>query len=162
MLSDDYSDFHEVFSPSYSLRGKKNVFQEKLAIDEFYNNDLLKQLSYERRQAVEMPGPIEDEFSQYFSDFTLEDDARRIDRQEKMKKPVSERIVENFDNMDERCDTIVKHLETCAKCRKYVLSNFSAEETTDEILQIIIYGITGVFILFILDLFFKKGLSMTA
>lgn len=57
------------------------------------------------------------------------------------------------------CDNIIKHLKTCKKCKDYILHNFS--ETNDDLMNIAIYSITGVFLILLLDLFFKKGMSMS-
>lgn len=56
------------------------------------------------------------------------------------------------------CDNIIKHLKTCQKCKDYVLNNFN--ETSDDLMNIAIYSITGIFIIMLLDLFFKKGMKI--
>lgn len=78
--------------------------------------------------------------------------------------------VEKFSNVMygkyySECSTILKHLAVCDKCRQFIQKKFvpppkeveEEEEENDEYLDLAIYIITGVFVLFLLDMLMKFG-----
>jgi len=67
------------------------------------------------------------------------------------------------------CSKMLFHLSKCSKCRKYVMEKFQIEKqevsiakksTRDELLDIAIYIITGIFILFLLDIIVRLGKNL--
>lgn len=62
------------------------------------------------------------------------------------------------------CSSILQHLSKCVKCRQFVQQKFvpeknheEEEDEDDEYLDLAIYIVTGIFILFILDMLMKFG-----
>ena len=84
--------------------------------------------------------------------------------------PIQKVNVEKFSNVEygkyhSECSSILKHLSQCEKCRQFVKQKFAPsrpihkeeeeEEENDEYLDLAIYVITGIFILFLLDMLLK-------
>ena len=71
--------------------------------------------------------------------------------------------VEKFSNLGKYqndCSSILKHLSHCEKCREFVRGKFAPireteENKDDEYLDLAIYIVTGIFILFIIDILIK-------
>jgi hypothetical protein len=109
---------------------------------------------YQKPKKAEYPEPIQYEKSR---DYPLEEK-----QQEKQN-------IEKFSNLHygkyhSECSSILLHLSQCEKCRKFVQSKFAPpkkiedeEEENDEYLDLAIYIVTGIFILFILDMLMKFG-----
>ena len=80
-----------------------------------------------------------------------------------------EKKIEKFSNLQlgkyqTECSSILQHLSQCSKCRKFVQSKFAPQkpeteedEENDEYLDLAIYIVTGIFVLFILDMLMKFG-----
>jgi hypothetical protein len=67
---------------------------------------------------------------------------------------------ENFTDLDSDCEDIIRHCLKCKNCRKKLIEAFkinNEQNKTDELLDIVIYALTGVFVLFLLDFFIKIG-----
>ena len=74
---------------------------------------------------------------------------------------------ENFEDLDkEYCNRFLYHLSICNSCREFIRKKFGVrrkivqiarKNSKDEILDIALYIITGIFMLFLLDLFLKLG-----
>ncbi len=74
---------------------------------------------------------------------------------------------EPFDNMDrDYCNKFLYHLSICSRCREFVKKRFGSgkkiiemprKSNQDEFLDIALYIITGIFMLFLLDIFLKLG-----
>lgn len=81
--------------------------------------------------------------------------------------PIKKENVEKFSNINysgkyqSECSSILTHLSQCIKCRKFVQNKFAPQETekedNDEYLDLAIYIVTGIFILFTLDMVMKFG-----
>ena len=56
--------------------------------------------------------------------------------------------------MPEKCMRLIQHINSCPKCRKYVLSNIKGY-SGDYMIDILIYALTGAFILFLVDMLLK-------
>jgi len=82
-----------------------------------------------------------------------------------------EEIIEDFDNdndndNDSNCGHLIEHLSKCPKCRLYLEKHFGKQDNIqkyikkkreDQLLDIAIYIATGIFILFLLDIFVRLG-----
>lgn len=81
------------------------------------------------------------------------------------------KTIEKFENTSfqgkyrTECHVILKHLSECSKCRDFVRQKFisqtpiedDGDDSDDEYLDLAIYIVTGVFILFVLDMLMKFG-----
>ena len=67
------------------------------------------------------------------------------------------------DNEDTDCLKFLDHISKCEKCREFIIKKFKLTEATPEqknreyMLDIAIYILTGVFVLFLLDSFMNLG-----
>lgn len=75
-----------------------------------------------------------------------------------------ETITLDTDNNENDCLKFLDHLSKCKKCRDFIIKKFNLTEQDDpsikrkdEMLDMAIYILTGVFILFILDSFISLG-----
>jgi hypothetical protein len=83
-----------------------------------------------------------------------------------------EDIIEDFENettKDINCGHLLEHLAKCPKCRLYLEKHFGKQDNSqeylrkkreDQFLDIAIYIVTGIFILFLLDIFVRLGKFM--
>ncbi len=65
---------------------------------------------------------------------------------------------ETFENINP-CNEFEEHLKKCNLCRNKMTVIKQENFITDEILDLILYIITGIFILYLLNLFFNLGRS---
>ena len=78
-------------------------------------------------------------------------------------------VLESFQNSTEDsngCGHLIKHLANCPKCRLYLEKYFGKQESIqryiakkreDQFLDIAIYIVSGIFLLFLLDIFVRLG-----
>lgn len=85
---------------------------------------------------------------------------------EKVKKV--EKIKESFDNNDvstRECEKFLNHLEKCQRCRIFLIKKFNLDKKPEDIkreqyLDIIIFGLSGIFVLFLLDMVLNIGKNL--
>lgn len=74
---------------------------------------------------------------------------------------VQEDVKENYENyVDTECDNFLEHILTCEKCKEYILQKYNMKDNSinnDDMLDVAIYILTGIFVLFILDSFISLG-----
>jgi hypothetical protein len=82
-----------------------------------------------------------------------------------------DKVMEGFGNQtinnnDSDCGHLIEHLAQCPKCRLYLEKHFGGQgnaqkyinkKREDQLLDIAIYVATGIFILFLLDIFVRLG-----
>lgn len=84
-----------------------------------------------------------------------------------------DKVIEGFGNIsntdthtDSDCGHLIEHLAKCPKCRLYLEKHFGGngnvqkyinKKREDQLLDIAIYVATGIFILFLLDIFVRLG-----
>jgi hypothetical protein len=80
-----------------------------------------------------------------------------------------DKVMEGFGNQtntDSDCGHLIEHLAKCPKCRLYLEKHFGGQgnaqkyinkKREDQLLDIAIYVATGIFILFLLDIFVRLG-----
>jgi len=71
-----------------------------------------------------------------------------------------EKKKENFESSPTKvnCDSVMEHVKNCIECRDLILQNYGKSQG-DELMDIVIYAITGIFVIFLLDMFFKRGVA---
>lgn len=106
-------------------------------------------------------------FNNTIEDKVLKDIETKIDtdynKPEKKKTYISiPEEPERFTNEDD-CMRFLDHMSKCEKCREFVMKKFNLSPKTneqknrEEMLDIAIYILTGVFVLFLLDSFMSLG-----
>ena len=87
------------------------------------------------------------------------------DEKERKKVPIEKFSNVMYGKYYSECSTILKHLSVCAKCRDFIQKKFvpkeqpveKEEDINDEYLDLAIYIVTGIFVLFLLDILIKFG-----
>jgi hypothetical protein len=85
---------------------------------------------------------------------------KKEQKNETQKNGKNKQMKENFTDLDSDCEDIIRHCLKCKNCRKKLIEAFkinNEQNKTDELLDIVIYALTGVFVLFLLDFFIKIG-----
>jgi hypothetical protein len=77
----------------------------------------------------------------------------------------SEKKKENFQNEMDECINFIKHLEKCKKCRQFLIKKFNLDKKPEDIkreqyLDIVIFTLSGIFVLFLFDMIFNFGKSL--
>lgn len=70
-----------------------------------------------------------------------------------------QQIKEPFGNFKNICNEFQEHLKTCSECRNKMIVYKEEKFFTDEVLDLILYIISGIFILYLINLFFNLGKS---
>jgi len=79
---------------------------------------------------------------QYYQDFAGEDDI-------------------DYDSDDElECKDVLEHIKTCKVCQSKIIKD-QAFTLSDNVLDMLLYTITGIFILFLLDIVLRIGKNLT-
>ena len=95
-------------------------------------------------------------------DKILKDIETKIDREHNQPEPQKEYITLK-DTEESDCLKFLDHISKCEKCRNFIIKKFKLTAETpeqknrEEMLDIAIYILTGVFVLFLLDSFMSLG-----
>lgn len=146
-----------VYADNFTLSGRSKEYTDMRVqdIDMFFNNNWNNVMS--DRQNIELIQPYSDE------EVAVIKKTKKVKKKKNYKPKVTyhkDEYTEHFtslaDETEDKCARILRHIKTCKKCRQMVLDTY--DSPTDEIMDLVIYAITGAFVLFLLDLFFRKGL----
>ena len=92
------------------------------------------------------------------------DFTNKVEEVEKEEIKIPEKKIENFNNEPsiKDCEDFIRHLEKCRKCRMMLIKKFKLDKNPedykrDEYLDIVIYGLTGIFLLFLIDIILNFG-----
>jgi len=106
-------------------------------------------------------------FDNTVEDKVLKDIETKIDTD--YNKPEKKKYIsipeepEHFSNSEDECMRFLAHISKCEKCREFVMKKFGVapknqdQKNREEMLDIAIYILTGVFVLFLLDSFMSLG-----
>ena len=87
---------------------------------------------------------------------SYENEIKKVEKKQKIK----EKKIETFNN-DFTCDDLNSHLLTCQVCQKNVKNRYSKlDDSKKKIIDIFIFLLLGILILFILDIFVRLGKMM--
>ena len=72
---------------------------------------------------------------------------------------------ENFKNEIEQCEEFIKHLSKCSRCRQLLIKKLKLNKNPEDIkreqyLDLVIFTLSGVFVLFLLDMVLNFGKSL--
>jgi hypothetical protein len=107
----------------------------------------------------------------------LEDMSKLIEKkynnkksEEKIKKNIKKNIKkkENFttgQNEIEQCEKFIEHLSKCSRCRQFLIKKLNLDKNPDDIkreqyLDLAIFTLSGIFVLFLLDIVLNFGKSL--
>lgn len=146
-------------------------------MDGFYKSEWGKQKKFndytfeqDQEEDFEYPFLMEDSWGEhveddYFNEFETPETMERIKmKREKYKNMNNKKEhfgeVDFEDENDIKCKKILKHIKMCSKCREKVLEMYGGGMSFgDDLSDIVVYILTGVFIIFLLDFFFKWGMK---
>jgi hypothetical protein len=89
------------------------------------------------------------------NDLFYQDPDPKCDKGKNCKKSKTD-IKENFET-DSNCDKALRHIKSCKKCRDKLKMETSHSWFTQEIKELLIFILIGIFIIFILDIFVRLG-----
>lgn len=170
------ADLKEVWGTGFSLKGKtaprnnvENIRRNLMDTNYLYskyNSDKLSYFTPEEQQKLPREvlktrkqkkiRPRKSKYSKYNSYMTLDDEGE----EEGDADLIGQRIVENFENgvtdgsID--CASFIKHISKCKKCRAEMQRKFGGS-THDDMMDIAIYALTGVFVLILIEVFVNIG-----
>jgi len=103
----------------------------------------------------------------------LDDMSKLIEKKYNKKKTAEKKKVkeikienkENFKNEIEQCEQFLEHLSKCSRCRQFLIKKFKLDKNPEDIkreqyLDLAIFTLSGVFILFLLDIVLNFGKSL--
>ena len=152
------------------------------SLDEIYDNkpfktrqnnydDIIKNIlkTQKTTESKNIPDPIYTDNTNYtkypkIPKFTNEITGPELEKKiEKFEnQPKKEKISINLDDNDD-CMKLLDHMSKCEKCREFIMKKMNLYPKTtedkkrEEMLDVAIYILTGVFVLFLLDSFMNLG-----
>ena len=104
------------------------------------------------------------DFGDFDNDFQPNDLEKKIENFENKKEEDTISIdLDDLDNENEKCVKFLDHVSKCEKCRKFIMKKLNLTTKTkedkqkEEMLDIVIFILTGIFVLFLLDSFMNLG-----
>lgn len=64
----------------------------------------------------------------------------------------------SFDELSQKCSRFISHINNCPQCRRYVLNNIKGY-SGEYLIDILIYALTGTFILFLIDMLLSRKMG---
>ena len=153
MFNTSYASLEEVYNP-ITLKKQQNKYNSII-------NDIS---SFNKREAfTTRKSPMKEAFTNKVSKNDNVDNVN-LDDLEKMIESYNKPTTRVTPSSKSSCDDFLEHIKTCESCRAYVTEKFSvapekteSEKNREEMLDIAIYILTGVFVLFLLDTFMNLG-----
>ena len=155
MFGVSYASLNEVYNTN-TIKKQQNKYNKILKDISSYNKrtgDI--DYSFTTRQK-----PKKEAFTnkvENLDNMNLDDLEKMIDTYDKPQKKLSSTTRSS-------CDNFLEHIKTCKSCKAYVMENFTSipkksesDKNREEMLDIAIYILTGVFVLFLLDSFMNLG-----
>ena len=143
-----YASLNEIYGEDFTKQTTNNFIPNK------YKNITNNIINYNNDDNIEKFYDIDDSNLDNLDDFDYSDD-----------EFIEEK--ENFNNTDNfNCNKFLYHLSVCEKCRNFAKKKFHnpnkiikipRKNKSDEILDIALFIISGIFLLFLLDIFLKLG-----
>ena len=86
-------------------------------------------------------------------------------KKENKKEQKKEQKKENFTDEIKQCEDFIEHLSKCSRCRQFLIKKLKLDKNPDDIkrdqyLDLAIFSLSGIFILFLLDMVLNLGKSM--
>jgi len=113
--------------------------------------------------------PVDDQ-SNELNYSNLDDMSKLIEKKYNEKKEnegqkKNEGQKENFENEIKQCENFLEHLEKCSRCRQFLIKKFKLDKNPEDMkreqyLDLAIFTLSGVFILFLLDIVLNFGKNL--
>ena len=99
------------------------------------------------------------------SEFIANKYEKDIQKNKKIKKINKKVKKENFENEIKQCEDFIEHLASCSRCRQFLIKKLKLDKKPDDIkreqyLDLAIFSLSGVFLLFLLDMVLNLGKSL--
>ncbi len=131
-----YGDLSKVFNSSFLNIQKNNELYNDLRIKTNpINNQIVNKLNY------------------YYNDQPITEN--------KIENFVNNNLKEDDDTIEVSCEDIIEHVKKCKYCSSKLRQPIVKTFFTNEVLDLILYIISGIFILFMFHLFFKLGAKVS-
>jgi formylmethanofuran dehydrogenase subunit E len=167
-MSLNYASLTEIYDKGQVKRREndytkivENLIQKNNRRNQKVSNNV-KNIKYNDIEKQDYGLPNRQKYSTYPKVEKYTNDYRVLDNSIKKMESKKKNEYLNVDETEE-CLRIFSHLSKCSKCREYIMKKFNVQEKTpeeknkEEMLDILIYILTGVFVLFLLDSFMKFG-----
>jgi hypothetical protein len=153
----------DVYNDDKILKNEKNY---GLIVNDILNTDDNPGL---KKQKFTRFTPVNDNDSE-LNYSNLEDMSKYIANKyekniKKTKKIKKKEKKENFKNEIKDCEDFIAHLSKCSRCRQFLIKKLKLDKKPDDIkreqyLDLAIFSLSGVFLLFLLDMVLNLGKSM--
>ncbi len=158
-----FASLKEVYGDDFVTTIQQNTQQPNFQYKSLFNGKL--------DELETSPENINQEIESFVSDYS--NGLESYDNSEEYQEEEDyEDLIEGFEDQttkDINCGHLLEHLAKCPKCRLYLEKHFGKQENIqkyiqrkreDQFLDIAIYIVTGIFILFLLDIFVRLGKFM--
>ena len=158
MFGQSYANLEDVYNP-VTLKRQENKYKKIVSdISSFNRRSGQRDYSYSTRRS-----PMKESFTNKVAKVDNVDNMN-LDDLEKMIDSYSRPSKKVIPSSNSSCDDFLEHIKTCKSCRAYVTEKFAvtpekseSDKNREEMLDIAIYILTGVFVLFLLDSFMNLG-----
>jgi hypothetical protein len=148
LLTQTENDYNEIVNNLLGINNEKKIKKEK---------DPKKDYNYTRKTEVKD-----------FTNEVINKNNIDINDIEKTSKYIMNKYdVKNTEKKEKEpsikdCEDFLKHLERCQRCRFFLIKKLNLDKNKDEInnekyLDIVIFALSGIFILFLLDIILDFG-----
>lgn len=161
----NYASLDEIYS---------NQTQQPVSHRENSYDAIIKNLLQQQQETTSSHIPVPTSDSQFTTYKKVSDFSNRLDTEISPKKleekierfestPAKEIISIDIDDEEVGCLKFLDHISKCEKCREFIAKKFNLTPKTTEdkkredMLDVAIYILTGVFVLFLLDSFMNLG-----
>lgn len=165
----NYASLDEIYNDNNKMQQQINEQQQR---QNSYDN-IIKDLIYSQKEDSysNIPEPISTS-----NNFTTYQKVQNTSNKISPKKSAAklEKRIENFEDSYKSkkiaididnipCDNMLEHILKCDKCRNIIIEEFQLNNKTiedkkrEDMLDVAIYVLTGVFVLFLLDSFMNLG-----
>ena len=164
MFGQSYANLEDVYNPE-TLKRQENQYKKIVSdISSFNRRSGVKDYSYTTKRSPR---------KESFTDKVVPVNMTKVDEVDNMNLDDLEKMIDNHSRKQQKkvtptsktsCDNFLEHIKTCKSCRAYVMEKFAvspekseSDKNREEMLDIAIYILTGVFVLFLLDTFMNLG-----
>lgn len=148
----------------------EDVYETRLSnLDNDYDKIVENILGIKTKQKYNLT--TKDKPSEFTNEIEIEEE-KPVEKpiEKPIEKPVKKTIekpkIENFNDVTiAECEDFLKHLEKCQRCRMFLIKKFNLDKKPEDLkreqyLDIIIFALSGVFVLFFIDIILNFGKNL--